>query len=249
MNFIKLTDLVYYLFTAFIAVWVIAVIIIFGTTAILVSFFDKSGNLSHIVARAWGRSILFASRIHVTVKGFSNIDPDKPYIFMPNHSSNFDIPVILAHLKVQFRWLAKAELFRIPLFGFAMKRVGYISIDRSNRKSAFESLARAAQTIRNGQSVLIFPEGTRSRDQSVKEFKKGGFVLAVESGVPIVPVVIHGTWRIMSKNGLMVRPGNVTVEIFEPIETKDYSRSTKNELLERVHRVIAENFEKGKTGP
>jgi len=242
----KVSDLIYYLCTAFIIMWVVVVIIIFGTAAIVVSFFDKNGKLPHIVARAWGQSILFASRTHVTVKGFSNIDPEKAYIFMPNHMSNFDIPVILAHLKVQFRWLAKAELFRIPLFGFAMKRAGYISIDRSNRKSAFESLARAAQIIRNGRSVLIFPEGTRSRDQSVKAFKKGGFVLAVESGVPIVPVVIHGTWRIMSKNGLMIRPGNVTVEIMEPIETKDYSRKTKDELLERVRGVIVENFEKGK---
>ena len=243
----KIFDLIYYLYTVFILIWVVVVIIIFGTVTIVVSFFDKKGNLPHIVARSWGQSILFASRIHVTVKGFSNIDPDKPYIFMPNHMSNGDIPVLLAHLKVQFRWLAKAELFRIPLLGFAMKRAGYISIDRSNRKSAFESLARAAQTIRNGRSVLIFPEGTRSRDQSIKAFKKGGFVLAVESGVPIVPVVIHGTWRIMSKNGLMIRPGNVTLEILEPIETRDYSRGTKDELLERVRGVIVENFEKGKT--
>ena len=243
----KIFDLIYYLYTVFILIWVVVVIIIFGTVTIVVSFFDKKGNLPHIVARSWGQSILFASRIHVTVKGFSNIDPDKPYIFMPNHMSNGDIPVLLAHLKVQFRWLAKAELFRVPLLGFAMKRAGYISIDRSNRKSAFESLARAAQTIRNGRSVLIFPEGTRSRDQSIKAFKKGGFVLAVESGVPIVPVVIHGTWRIMSKNGLMIRPGNVTLEILEPIETRDYSRGTKDELLERVRGVIVENFEKGKT--
>jgi 1-acyl-sn-glycerol-3-phosphate acyltransferase len=245
----KVSDLIYYLYTAFILIWVVVVIIIFGTAAIVVSFFDKKGNLPHIVARAWGQSIVFASRIHVTVKGFSNIDPDKPYIFMPNHMSNGDIPVILAYLKVQFRWLAKAELFRIPLLGFAMKRAGYISIDRSNRKSAFESLARAAQIIRNGRSVLIFPEGTRSRDQYIKAFKKGGFVLAVESGVPIVPVVIHGTWRIMSKNGLMIRPGKVTLEILEPIETRDYSRGTKDELLERVRGVIVENFEKGKVEP
>ncbi|MFH0994435.1 MAG: lysophospholipid acyltransferase family protein [Pseudomonadota bacterium] len=245
----KVSDLIYYLYTVFILMWVIVVIIVFGTAAIVVSFFDKKGNLAHIVARWWGKSILFASRIQVSVKGFSNIDPDKSYIFMPNHMSNCDIPVILAHLKVQFRWLAKAELFRVPLFGFAMKRAGYISIDRSNRRSAFESLARAAQTIRNGRSVLIFPEGTRSRDQSIKAFKKGGFVLAVESGVPIVPVVIHGTWRIMSKNGLMIRPGNVTLEILEPIETKEYSRKTKDELLERVRGVIVENFEKGKTEP
>ncbi len=245
----KVSDLIYYLCTAFIIIWVVVVILIFGTAAIVVSFFDKKGILPHIVARAWGRSILFAGRIHVSVKGFSNIDPDKPYIFMPNHMSNFDIPVLLAHLKVQFRWLAKAELFRIPLFGYAMKRAGYISIDRSNRKSAFESLARAARIIRDGRSVLIFPEGTRSRDQSVRDFKKGGFVLALESGVPIVPVVIHGTWRIMSKNGLMIRPGNVTVEIMEPIETKNYSRETKEDLLARVRGVIVENFEKGKTEP
>lgn len=246
MRFIKLSDLAFYLYTAFIIIWVVLVILIFGTGAILASLFDKRGNLSHLVARAWGRSILFASRIQVTVKGFSNIDPEKAYIFMPNHMSNFDIPVLLAHLKVQFRWLAKAELFRIPFFGFAMRRVGYISIDRSNRKSAFESLALAAETIRNGRSVLIFPEGTRSRDQSVKDFKKGGFVLAVESGVPIVPVIIHGTWRIMSKNGLMIRPGDVTLEILEPIETRDYTRHTKDELLERVRSVIVENFERGK---
>jgi 1-acyl-sn-glycerol-3-phosphate acyltransferase len=242
----KISDLFHYLCSALIMMWVVVVIIIFGTAAIVVSFFDKKGKLPHIVARSWGQSILFASRIHVTVKGFPNIDPDKPYIFMPNHMSNADIPVLLAHLKVQFRWLAKAELFRIPLFGFAMKRAGYISIDRSNRKSAFESLARAAQIIRDGRSVLIFPEGTRSRDQSIKAFKKGGFVLAIESGVPIVPVVIHGTWRIMSKNRLMIRPGNVTLEILEPIETEDYSMETKDDLLERVRGVIVENFEKGK---
>lgn len=242
----KPSDIIYYLFTVLIMIWIVVVIVIFGTATIIVSFFDKKGNLPHLVARSWGKSILLAARINVVVKGFSNIDPQKPYIFMPNHSSNFDIPVILAYLKVQFRWLAKAELFKIPIFGYAMKRAGYISIDRSNRKSAFESLSRAAEMIRNGRSVLIFPEGTRSRDQSVKDFKKGGFVLAIESGVPIVPVIIHGTWQIMSKNGLMIRPGNVVVEIMQPIDTADYSRNKKEELMERVRSTIVENFEKGK---
>ncbi len=242
----KPSDIIYYLFTVLIMVWVALVIVIFGTAAIVVSVFDNKGNLPHLVARSWGKSILFAARINVALKGFSNINPQKPYIFMPNHSSNFDIPVLLAYLKVQFRWLAKAELFKIPLFGYAMKRAGYISIDRSNRKSAFESLSKAADMIRNGRSVLIFPEGTRSRDGSVKDFKKGGFVLAIESGVPIVPVIIHGTCQIMSKNGLMIRPGNVVVEIMEPIETAGYSRNNKEDLMERVRSTIAENFEKGK---
>ena len=122
----------------------------------------------------WGHiQILFVSRIKVTVKGISNIDPSKSYIFMPNHQSNFDIPVLLGCLPAQFRWLAKAELFRIPLFGRAMRGCGYISIDRSNRKSAFRSLQKAADTIRNGVSVLIFPEGTRSLDGKIRSFKKG----------------------------------------------------------------------------
>ena len=107
-------------------------------------------------------------------------------------------------------------------------------------------IKQSCDELTSGGQLLIFPEGTRSRDQSIKEFKKGGFVLAVESGVPIVPVVIHGTWRIMSKNGLMIRPGNVVVEILEPIETKDYARATKNELLQRVRTVLVESFEKGK---
>jgi 1-acyl-sn-glycerol-3-phosphate acyltransferase len=177
----------------------------------------------------------------------SNIDRKKSYIYMSNHQSNFDIPVLLAYLDVQFRWLAKAELFKIPVFGPAMKKAGYISIDRSNRKSSFHSLKKAADTIRNGASVMIFPEGTRSRDGNIRPFKKGGFILAVDSGAPIVPVILHGTWHIMSRNGLMIRPGTVTMEIEEPIETGSFSRKTKDMLLERVSRIIQDSFEKGKS--
>ena len=228
-------------------VWTILVTILFGLAAIICSFFDRTGNLSHIMARIWARSILFGSRIKVTVEGLSNIDPSKSYIYMSNHQSNFDIPVLLAHLKVQFRWLAKAELFRIPLFGIAMKRSGYISIDRSDRRSAFASLKRAAEIIRNGVSVLIFPEGTRSRDGNMRPFKKGGFVLATDSRVPIVPVIVHGTWPIMQKDRLRINPGDVVMEIGKPIETADYTRKTKDDLMEKVKDAICEAFERGKT--
>jgi 1-acyl-sn-glycerol-3-phosphate acyltransferase len=149
---------------------------------------------------------------------------------------------------VQFRWLAKAELFKIPLFGYAMRRSGYISIDRSNRKSAFLSLKKAAQIIRNGVSVVIFPEGTRSLDGRIRDFKKGGFVLAVDAGVPVVPIVIHGTRAIMPKKKLRITPGQVRVEIQDPIDTKSYSRKTKDQLLERVRTIILTEFEKGFKG-
>jgi 1-acyl-sn-glycerol-3-phosphate acyltransferase len=165
---------------------------------------------------------------------------------MSNHQSNFDIPVLLAYLDTQFRWLAKAELFKIPIFGSSMKRAGYISINRSNRRSAFESLKEAARKIRNGVSVLIFPEGTRSRDGNIRAFKKGGFVLAVDSGVPVVPIVIHGTWSIMSKKGIRIKPGNVVIEILKPIETSDYTRKTKDDLMGQVSQAICRSFEKGR---
>ncbi len=239
-------DSLYLLRTIGIALWVILAVILFGTAAIIASFLDSRGNWPHIVARWWAKSILFVSRTKVRIQGLEHIDPNKPYIFMPNHSSNFDIPVLLAHLPVQFRWLAKAELFRFPLFGYAMKRAGYISIDRSNRKSAFESLDQAAAAIRNGRSVMIFPEGTRSRDNRIQEFKKGGFVLAIKSGVPIVPVIIHGTWHIMAKTGITIRPGNVLLEILQPIDTTAYPLNQKDKLMDDLRRKMIEVYEAGK---
>lgn len=221
--------------------------IFFSIAAITVSLFDSSGKMPHLVGAVWSRSILWASRVKVSVKNLSNIDPEETYIYMSNHQSNFDIPVLLAHLPVQFRWLAKAELYRIPVFGFAMKRAGYISIDRSDRRSAIQSLRRAAGIIRGGVSVMIFPEGTRSRDGNIQDFKKGGFILALDAGVPIVPVIIHGTWPIMQKKSWTIKPGHVVLEIGKPIQTSDYSRKTKDVLVARVHQEIRTSFEKGKT--
>ena len=229
--------------TLYITIWVCFATLVAGTIVIVLSFFVRSGDPLHKIARLWGRSILVASRIKVTVKGMSNIDPASPYIYMPNHQSNFDIPVLLGHLTVQFRWLAKMELFKIPIFGRAMRKAGYISIDRNNRESAFESLAVAADQIKNGVSVLIFPEGTRSRDGNIRPFKKGGFVMAIDAGVPIVPVVITGTRAIMPKGKFRVYKGHVNMDIQKPIRTSTYTRETKEALMESVRRAICEKFE------
>ncbi len=225
--------------------WIIASTMFFGTMAIVVSFASRSGNEPHKVARIWARWILRVSGIKVGVRGAANMDPDASCIFMCNHQSNFDIPALLAHLDSQFRWIAKAELFKIPIFGQAMARAGYISIDRSDRKSAFESLNRAARIIRNGVSVMIFPEGTRSHTGAILPFKKGGFILAVDSGVPLIPLIIHGTRAIMPKSTLRIRPGSVQIEIRPPIDASAYARKTKDALLERVRREITTSFERG----
>jgi 1-acyl-sn-glycerol-3-phosphate acyltransferase len=228
--------------------WILLATIFLGSTVILVSFFTKTGNFPHLIARLWGRSILWVSGVKVTVKGLEKLNPNQSYIYMANHQSNYDIPVLLGKLPVQFRWLAKAELFRIPVFGRAMQGCGYISIDRSNRKLAFESLARAAKTIRNGTSVMIFPEGTRSFDGRLKDFKKGGFVLSVDAGVPIVPVIIMGTWSIMPRTRFRIESSSVTIEIQEPIETKEYTRKTKDELIKKIRDIMIRQTEPSLTG-
>ncbi len=214
-----------------------------GIIALTVSLFGSPERTIHRIAQIWGALILSMGRIRVQVKGLSRIDPNRSYIFMANHQSNFDIPVLLAHLKVQFRWLAKAELFKIPIFGRAMRKAGYISIDRSDRKSAFLSLKKAAETIRRGTSVLIFPEGTRSLDGRIRPFKKGGFVLATEAGVPVVPVVLRGTWSIMAKDGWTIRPGDVTLQVLRPVPTRDFNRKAKDLLLKKIRHIMKNAFE------
>ena len=230
--------------TAFIILYVLPATAGFGIIAIIVSFFSRSGNPVHIIARIWSKSILFVSGIGVTVEGLANIDPSQSYVYMSNHRSNFDIPLLLGCLPIQFRWLAKAELFKIPIFGRAMCGAGYVKIDRSNRESAFKSIDQVAAKMRNGVSVMIFPEGTRSEDGDVKPFKKGGFVMAVDTGAPIVPVILRGTRSIMAKVSWRINPGNVTLFIEKPIDTTGFTRDTKEDLIKAVRSVICEVFEK-----
>lgn len=212
----------------------IALTIVLGITAILVSLFSKTGNLVHHIARIWGKGILWISGIRVDSSGNVRIDQGGSFIFMANHLSQFDIPVLLSAIPVQFRWLAKAELFKIPIFGRGMRGAGYISIDRLDHKSAIRSLDRAAKSIRNGTSVIIFPEGTRSSDGRLSAFKKGGFFLAVDAGVPIIPLVIQGTHEIMPKGRMSIQSHPVHIRFLPAVDTRGYSRKTKDELLQRV---------------
>lgn len=226
------------LHTLIIYCWIALGTLLLGTLAIITSFFSKTGNGVHAVARSWGKSILWVSGIRAITHGFNDEMKNSPYIFMSNHQSNFDIPVLYSALPVQFRWLAKAELFKIPLFGRSMRGAGYISIDRSNRQSAFQSLIKAAESIRHGASVMIFPEGTRSKDSVLLPFKKGGFVLAVDAGVPVIPVVITGTHDIMPKGHLLIRRRLVHVHIGNPIDTNNFVRKTKDDLIALVQQTM-----------
>ena len=229
---------------ALLSAWVVLITIIGALSAIIISFLSKGGNCAHLVGRFWARSIVFLSRVKVSVQGLEHIDPGAAYVYMANHQSMFDVLALLGYLPVQFRWIAKMELFKIPIFGYSMTRVGYIGIDRSNRKSAYKSLQEAAQKIAQGVSVVVFPEGTRSEDGRIKPFKAGGFYLAIRSGRPIVPVVIYGSKDVLPKGRLCINRGHIFFSINKPIETTHYNNKTKEDLMEFVRSTMKRDLEK-----
>lgn len=229
-----------------VTVGVLVTAFIAGFIVIMFPFFSRGENTVFKLANLWARILLFISNIKVEVIGRENVLVDRPQIFMVNHQSNFDILIVQAYIPSQFRWIAKKELFAIPIFGSSMRRLGTVEIDRQNRDSAIKSLDEAAQKIREGKSVITFPEGTRSRDGRIRPFKKGIFYLAIKSGVSIIPVSIIGTRKIMPRRSLKIHPGKITMIIDKPIEVANYSTETRDELVTKVREVIVKNFYDGK---
>ncbi|MBA4421916.1 MAG: 1-acyl-sn-glycerol-3-phosphate acyltransferase [Syntrophus sp. (in: bacteria)] len=214
-----------------------------SSCAILFPIISPGENKVHKIANLWARMLLRLTSTRVDVIGRENVLMEKPQIFMANHQSDFDVLIVLAHIPGQFRWIAKKELFKIPLFGKAMRNAGYIEIDRQNHEKALKSLDEAAQKIREGKSVVTFPEGTRSRDGKIRPFKQGMFHLAIQAGVPIVPISIIGAHEIMPKRTLKVKPGRITMVIDRPVDVSGYTHETRGELIERIRHIIVSNFE------
>lgn len=213
-----------------------------GFLAFLTYPFDRKGKVVHLYARLWGKAALFANRVKVRLEGLENLDGKGPYILMSNHQGYYDIFALLAYLPIQFKWLAKKELFSIPFFGWTMAAAGYIRIDREGTRQTVEAINEAVQKIRDGLSVVIFPEGSRSPDGSIQPFKKGGFTLAIKSKVPIVPIAISGSREIMPKERLTASPGEIRVRVGAPIDIHNYSMKDRKNLMEKVRESILENF-------
>jgi len=224
----------------------VAITAFFSFWAVVFSFFDNAENNVHKVANLWARVLLFLCATRVEVIGGQNILHTRPQVLMANHQSDFDILITLAYVPGQFRWIAKKELFTIPVFGQAMRSAGYIEIDRQNHEKAMQSMDLAALRIRQGKSVMTFPEGTRSRNGEIKTFKPGTFYLAIQSGAPIVPISIIGSGDIMPKRSLRIRPGKIRLVIDKPIDTKNYTPENRQELINRVRQVIIRNYENHK---
>jgi 1-acyl-sn-glycerol-3-phosphate acyltransferase len=224
--------------------WVMLLIstVLLGTIAILLSLFDPSGNLPHLVARLWGKIQLATTGTTVDIQGLDHIDPRRSYILAANHQSNFDIFAFLGYLPIQFRWIAKAELFRAPFMGWAMSRIGYISLERESPKKAYRSMLQAAEKIKKGVSVIIFPEGTRSLDGNLQPFKKGLFLIALKSQAPILPITICGTGKIMPKGEWRINRGKVRIIIDPPMETAGLSAAEEGKLSARVRAILMKNL-------
>jgi len=212
--------------------------------AILVGLFDPHGKQVYRIGRFWTWTILRLGGVSLRVVGLDQIDPHQPYVFIANHQSNIDIPVLIQSLLAhQLRWIAKKELLWIPFFGWALWASKHIPVDRADPRSAIKSLKTAQDRIRAGISVVVFPEGTRSRDGTLLPFKKGGMLLALQTGTSIVPVTINGSRDVLPAGAWRLRPGTIDVIIGRPVPVKGLRLGQLRELSNEIRETIERNLQ------
>ena len=221
--------------------------ILFCLWGILVSLFDKNGKKVHFYAAVpWAKLILWSCGIKIRAKGRENIDPQASRIYMTNHQSYFDIFALLAYIPVHFKFILKKELMRIPLFGLAMRKAVYIAIDRDDPKEAIQSMRQAAEKLKSGASLVVFPEGTRSVDGRLLPFKRGAFNLAIRTGCDIVPLAISNSYLIVPKGSLKINRGGFEIAIGKPISTKGCTKKDISRLMDKVGESISGLLEEGR---
>lgn len=223
---------------------VILSVVFFGTLSLIVSFFDKTGKPQAALARTWARVLLAISGIKVCVEGMEHIDLNGSYIFISNHLSYIDTPVILAHIPVQFRFLAKRGLFKIPLLGTHLGRAGHIPVPREDPRGAVKTMQTAAEVVQSKKiSLLVFPEGGRSRDGNLRPFKEGGAYIAIRAGVPLIPLVLIGAREILPFGGGIVRSGEITLRILKPIPTGELNVKARGQVTDQIRELIQRELE------
>jgi len=235
-----------------IAIWVFIGVLntlLWVTVEVFVFVFSRNSTKVHFYcAVPWSKIILWANSVKVEVYGLNKIDKDKPYIYIPNHLSFFDIFALLAYLPVDFKFIFKEEIMRVPILGWAMKKAGYISIARTSPAKARRTFQKAIDMIRKGTSLVVFAEGTRSKDGHLQPLRRGAFQLALSSGSPIVPVAIKGSNKIMPKGSFRLKKGFITIQIGSPIPTVNYERKAMRELIESVSGSLRTMLEEERQG-
>ncbi len=228
----------YFLWTPLI--WLYTIVL--GCVSLVVSFFDPSGERQQKVARLWSRIILGTVGARVQVEGLGKIDTSKPQVYVVNHLSAFDIPVLYSYLPFQFRILAKKELFRYPFMGWHLRRSGQIPVVLENPKASVRSLNLAVAAIRKGNSLVIFPEGGRSLDGQLHSFMGGAFYAAVKAQVDVVPIALIGTYEMLKMNSFHIKPGQVQMVVGSPLSTVGMSTRDIAKITERARVAIGELY-------
>lgn len=208
----------------------------------LTALCSKTGNLPFNVSKLWAHLMLVITGVRVDIQNKEAIDPSRSYVIVSNHQSHFDILALVTKLGIQFRWIIKIELKKAPLFGYALYKSRNIFIDRSNRQMAIDSINKGMDRLPPGVSVMFFGEGTRSPDGEIKAFKKGGFNLAIARGLPLLPITVNGSRRVLPKKSLVFTSGRIEVKVADPLETAGYTKEDLTTLMDKTRGIIIANF-------
>jgi 1-acyl-sn-glycerol-3-phosphate acyltransferase len=230
---------------AWLALWAAIATIILGIPVMLAGLLSRTGNLAFSISKLWAYTMLAVSFVRTQIKSKAKIRKGTSYIIISNHQSLYDIIALVTALGIQYRWFIKKEVLKIPIFGYALYASRNIFIDRANTASAIESINKGIDRLPEGVSIMVFAEGTRSSDGQIHEFKKGGFVTAVRRKIPILPVTVNGSRRVLPKGSLVVKPGKIQVVIGDPIDTRGYTADTAQELIDKTRQVVMANFDPG----
>lgn len=215
----------------------------YASAVLLTLLFTRNSRVFHSLCRSWARTSLAICGVRVSVKGVEHLAPGTGYVYVSNHASMFDIPAVIAGIPDQIRIVYKKELHWIPVFGWGLKFGSYIAIDRGRSVKAQRSLEEAICKIRNGESVLLFAEGTRTLDGTLQPFKRGAFHIAARSGVPVVPLTINGSFRILPKHSISINPGHVELILEAPIHLAgEHGKEAERQLMGEVHAAIAKHY-------
>lgn len=239
------------IYPLYIPIWIIILAVstlLIGPFAILIPLIphlDKGARFTYrYLARLWAWINLTFTGVRVRIIGREKIDKAKSYIIMTNHQSNLDVLAIATRLPLQLRWVAKRELLKVPIFGLAIQKMGMIFIDRKDPEKAHESMMAADEKIKSGLSVIIFPEGTRSRDGKLLEFKKGGFVMALQTKTPILPITINGSRFCLPKGGLFsLKPGKIQMIVHDIVDISGFTFEDRDRLLAKVKGIIESDLD------
>ncbi|MDH4128472.1 MAG: 1-acyl-sn-glycerol-3-phosphate acyltransferase, partial [Spirochaetota bacterium] len=234
------------LITGFKLIIIIIITLFWSTLAVITGPLNFILPAYHVISTSWAKWLICVSGVKINIVGLENISLDKNYVFVSNHSSLFDIPVLLSSIKNEIKMIAKKELAYIPIWGWSLVAGGYILIDRKNPKNAFKAMKKAEKKLKKGTSILVFPEGTRSDNGSVQEFKKGAFMLAIQTHLDMIPISIINSHKVMPKKSFKLSPVTVHLIIDKPISMGEIKSLGKDDFINKVRELIIKNCQENR---